>query len=137
MEPAQFAHPRAHTNPYALQQTGHQTRWSMNVWAGIFKDNVVGPIFLLERVNGPRYHEFLRTTFAEILEEMPLAHLRDAWFQHDGAPPHVTLPVRRHLNDTFGDCWIGRFGPQAWPPRSPDLTPLDFFSGATSKIGFS
>ncbi|KAJ4434368.1 hypothetical protein ANN_22927 [Periplaneta americana] len=24
--------------------------------------------------------------------------------------------------------WIGRGGPTAWPPRSPDLTPLDFFS---------
>jgi hypothetical protein len=23
--------------------------------------------------------------------------------------------------------WIGRGGPIAWPPRSPDLTPLDFF----------
>ena len=23
--------------------------------------------------------------------------------------------------------WIGRGGPTAWPPRSPDLTPLDFF----------
>ena len=23
--------------------------------------------------------------------------------------------------------WIGRDGPTPWPPRSPDLTPLDFF----------
>ncbi|GFS63633.1 uncharacterized protein TNCV_1961891 [Trichonephila clavipes] len=23
--------------------------------------------------------------------------------------------------------WIGRDGPIAWPPRSPDLTPLEFF----------
>ncbi|GBN74260.1 hypothetical protein AVEN_73201-1 [Araneus ventricosus] len=23
--------------------------------------------------------------------------------------------------------WIGRGGPVAWPPRSPDLNPLDFF----------
>jgi len=25
------------------------------------------------------------------------------------------------------DFWIGRGGPVAWPPRSPDLTPTDFF----------
>ncbi|GBM88486.1 hypothetical protein AVEN_269361-1 [Araneus ventricosus] len=25
------------------------------------------------------------------------------------------------------DRWIGRGGPVLWPPRSPDLTPLDFF----------
>jgi hypothetical protein len=35
-------------------------------------------------------------------------------FQQDGAPPH---PGR----------WIGRAAPLPWPPRSPDLTPLDFF----------
>ena len=23
--------------------------------------------------------------------------------------------------------WIGRVGPIPWPPRSPNLTPLDFF----------
>ena len=29
----------------------------------------------------------------------------------------------RHLNDR----WIGRDGPMAWPPRSPDVTPMNFF----------
>ena len=24
--------------------------------------------------------------------------------------------------------WVGRGGPTVWPPRSPDLTPLDFFA---------
>ena len=27
----------------------------------------------------------------------------------------------------FGDAWIGRGGPTAWPARSPDITPRDFF----------
>ena len=31
------------------------------------------------------------------------------------------------LNDTFPERWIGRDGPIPWPPRSPDITPLDFF----------
>ncbi|GFX94713.1 uncharacterized protein TNCV_4799901 [Trichonephila clavipes] len=31
------------------------------------------------------------------------------------------------LKDTFGDCLISRFGPVNWPPRSCDLTPLDYF----------
>ncbi|GBL77128.1 hypothetical protein AVEN_12763-1 [Araneus ventricosus] len=31
------------------------------------------------------------------------------------------------LDTTFSDRWIGCGGPVAWPPRSPDLTPLDFF----------
>ncbi|GFX66624.1 uncharacterized protein TNCV_1427901 [Trichonephila clavipes] len=31
------------------------------------------------------------------------------------------------LKDTFGDCLISRFAPVNWPPRSCDLTPLDYF----------
>ena len=27
----------------------------------------------------------------------------------------------------FDDRWFRRLGPWDWPPRSPDLTPLDFF----------
>jgi len=48
-------------------------------------------------------------------------------FQHDGAPAHYTLDIRQHLNRTYGSKWIGRGGSTAWPPRSPDLTPLEFF----------
>jgi hypothetical protein len=35
--------------------------------------------------------------------------------------------MNRHLTATYKDLWIGRGGTVAWPPRSPDLTPLDFF----------
>ncbi|GFT28466.1 hypothetical protein TNCV_428801 [Trichonephila clavipes] len=31
------------------------------------------------------------------------------------------------LKDTFGDHLISCFGPVNWPPRSCDLTPLDYF----------
>ncbi|GFW02303.1 transposable element Tc3 transposase, partial [Trichonephila clavipes] len=31
------------------------------------------------------------------------------------------------LKDTFADRLISRFGPVNWPPRSCDLTPLDYF----------
>ncbi|XP_048000282.1 uncharacterized protein LOC125237332 [Leguminivora glycinivorella] len=49
------------------------------------------------------------------------------WFQLDGAPAHSTVAIREKLSELFGDRWIGRFGPKRWPPRSPDLTCLDFF----------
>jgi len=48
------------------------------------------------------------------------------YFQHDGAPPHYTNRVRELLNKLFPNRWLGRGGPVAWPPRSPDLTPLDY-----------
>jgi len=31
------------------------------------------------------------------------------------------------LDAKFPDRWIRRDGPTLWPPRSPDITPLDFF----------
>jgi len=31
------------------------------------------------------------------------------------------------LDATFLNRWIGRDGPTPWPPRSPDITQLDFF----------
>jgi len=48
------------------------------------------------------------------------------YFQHDGAPSHYTRHVMQHLNVTFPKRWIGRGSTINWPPRSPDLTPLDF-----------
>jgi hypothetical protein len=35
--------------------------------------------------------------------------------------------VRDVLSNSYHDRWIGRGGPTAWPPRSPDLNPLDFY----------
>jgi hypothetical protein len=35
--------------------------------------------------------------------------------------------VRDVLSNTCHDRWIGRGGPTAWRPRSPDLNPLDFY----------
>jgi len=31
------------------------------------------------------------------------------------------------LGATFPNRWIGRDSLKTWPPRSPDITPLDFF----------
>ncbi|GFY16258.1 DUF4817 domain-containing protein [Trichonephila clavipes] len=45
----------------------------------------------------------------------------------DGATCHTALATIYLLKDTFGDRLISRFGPVNWPPRSCDLTPLDYF----------
>ncbi|GBM62951.1 hypothetical protein AVEN_160231-1 [Araneus ventricosus] len=46
---------------------------------------------------------------------------------HDGAPAHFNIDVRNYLNATFRARWIGNDGPVSWPPRSPDLSSLDYF----------
>jgi hypothetical protein len=49
------------------------------------------------------------------------------FFQQDGASPHFGLQVAAYLNQRYESRWIGRRGPVPCPPRSPDLTPIDFF----------
>jgi hypothetical protein len=61
-----------------------------------------------------------------LLEEVPLAKRMGMVFQRDGAPAHYSRLVTHHLNLTFPERWIGRGGHVQWPPRSQDLTPLDF-----------
>ncbi|GFW23219.1 DUF4817 domain-containing protein [Trichonephila clavipes] len=53
--------------------------------------------------------------------------LEELWFQQDGATCHTARATIDFLKDTFGDRLISRFGPVNWPPRSCNLTPLDYF----------
>ncbi|GFS72726.1 transposable element Tc3 transposase [Trichonephila clavipes] len=53
--------------------------------------------------------------------------VQELWFQQDGATCHTARAAIDLLKDTFGDRLISRFGPVNWPPRSCDLTPLDYF----------
>ncbi|GFW73075.1 heat shock 70kDa protein 8 [Trichonephila clavipes] len=52
---------------------------------------------------------------------------KELWFQQDGATCHTVRATIDLLKDTLGDRLISRFGPVNWPPRSCDLTPLDYF----------
>jgi hypothetical protein len=47
-------------------------------------------------------------------------------WQQDGASPHYHREVMQYLHQTFLGRWIGCGGYIPWPPRSPDLTPMDF-----------
>jgi hypothetical protein len=47
--------------------------------------------------------------------------------KQDGAPPHFHKKVTDLLNRKFPHKWIGKGESITWPPRSPDLTLLDFF----------
>ncbi|KAJ4425396.1 hypothetical protein ANN_28011 [Periplaneta americana] len=40
---------------------------------------------------------------------------------------HISAICRTQMTESEVEGWIGRGGPIAWPPLSPDLTPLDFF----------
>lgn len=120
-------HQWADENPHAVFETKDQHRFAINVWAGILGDRLIGPVVLPNRLNGLDYHNFLVNDLPRLLEDVPLIQRQRMWYMQDGAPPHYLQIVRAHLNQTYGENWIGRQGPIAWPPRSPDLNPLDFF----------
>lgn len=120
-------HVYAYENPHAIIEGRHQIRFSLNVWGGIVANNLIGPIFLPNILNGNAYRNFLVNDLPIALEDVPIARRNRLWFMHDGAPPHISHTVRNALNRRFGNRWIGRYGPNPWPARSPDMNPLDFF----------
>lgn len=122
----------ADSNPRIFHEVHTQHPEKLNVWAGIFGNQIVGPFFLPGNLTGEMYLELLENTIhpalVEILENNNNEYLENRLtFQQDGAPPHFAARVRQYLDETFPGRWIGRRGAIEWPPRSPDLTPLDFF----------
>ena len=77
-------------------------------------------------MTGRNYLDFPQNELPTQLQDVPLATRIAMHFQHDGAHSHYTRHVIQHLNDTFPNRWIGRGNTINWPPRSADLTPLDF-----------
>lgn len=114
-------------NPHKKRLKGSQRRFSLNVWMGIINNNLIGPYFLPDNLNGETYENLLREHLHELLEEVPLEIRQGMIFQHDGCPAHFCTTVRQWLNTNFQNRWIGRGGPIPWPARSPDLTPMDYY----------
>lgn len=114
-------------NPHIIRDDHFQHQFGVNLWAGIVEGRLIGPVELPSRVSGDTYLTFLQNELDGILEDVNIQTLRDMWLQHDGAPPHFARQVRSHLNERFPNRWIGRGGAIAWPARSPDLNPIDFF----------
>lgn len=116
-----------HGNQHIHRETAFQERFGINVWLGILDSKVVGPFFFEEHLNGEMYLNFLRNDFQDMLDDLPLTVNRNFhYFQQDGAPAHRDRRCTRFLNNFVPNRWIGNNGPINWPPRSPDLTPLDF-----------
>ncbi|KAJ4427702.1 hypothetical protein ANN_25354 [Periplaneta americana] len=120
-------HVWAYENPRATVPSHHQVRFSLNMWAGIIGDRLVGPHVLVNRLTGQAYTNFLENTIPHVLKDTPLINRQHIHFLHDGAPAHFSRTARRYLDRRFPDRWVGGGGPIAWPPRSPDLNPLDFY----------
>ena len=114
----------ASENPHDVSKH-HTNLPGVTVWCGLSAFGVIGPYFFDNAVNGPVYLKLLQETVMPLIRR--LFRYNDFYFQQDGAPPHFHADVRTYLDDNVTNRWLGRRGSTEFPPRSPDLTPLDFF----------
>ncbi|GFX66356.1 transposable element Tc3 transposase [Trichonephila clavipes] len=102
----------------------------LTVWCALWAGGIIVPYFFKNdeghnvTVNGDRYRAMIANFF---IPELNNHDAQELWFQQDGATCHTARSPINLLKDPFGDCLISRFGPVNWPPRSCDLTPLDYF----------
>ena len=102
----------------------------VTVWCRFHAGGVIGPFSFVDEndrhvtVNGERYRAMLEDYLWPELDELDI---NDMWFQKDGATSHTALVTIDVLKGKFGERVISRNGLVEWPPRSCDLTPLDFF----------
>lgn len=86
-----------------------------------------GPFFFDRSLDADTHIDMLRTNFFNETVLRMFSEKRRI-FQQDGAPAHTARKTRDFLNQMTDTAWIGRGSSFiAWPPHSPDLTPMDFF----------
>lgn len=116
-------------NPHVIMESSLHPQ-KLTVWCGLFAGGIIGPYFFRNAqgntvtVNGDRYRQMLNLFLFPKLEDIDLARM---WFQQDGATCHTATQTIELLKSKFNDSIISRNGPVNWPPRSCDLTPLDYF----------
>jgi hypothetical protein len=97
---------------------------AFNVWAGIVGKCRVRSLPLPHRLTDNHYRDFLLQDLPKPVEDVPLTVRARMWCMQEFAPEYFCRDV---LNNAGHDRWIGRGGSTAWPPRPPELNPLDFY----------
>jgi len=97
----------------------------VTVWAGIVSVFSFGPCY--PDNSARRFTLCFWRKGTENAGRNSLISQEKHWFQHGDAAAYFAHQVREHLTATYNSHWIGQGRSMAWPPRSPDLTPMDFF----------
>ncbi|XP_044260986.1 uncharacterized protein LOC123008968 [Tribolium madens] len=97
-------HVWAGENPNATRPRAFQHRFSINLWAGILGDRIIGPVELPRILNAENYAKLLLHNLEDLLDNVPLQHLPQ-WFQHDSAPAHFPRNVRDILHHMYPNQW--------------------------------
>ena len=111
-----------------IEKPTHPKR--VTVWCGFWPIGIIGAFFSENEqreavtVNGDRYRAMLNEFLFTKIEEEGIGNI---WFQQDGATGHTVKATLDVLRPVFEDRIISRRGDVVWPPRSCDLTPLDYY----------
>ena len=120
--------------PDEFQYERSDSRLKVTVWAGLTGNgDIIGPVFFDNNVTGAAYVQMIDEEVVPALNRIPRyrrrrnGHFQRVWWAQDGAPCHRSRAVTERLTQLFGDRVVSLHRDVEWPPRSPDLTPLDFF----------
>ena len=129
----QYAPKGEHPENFVFEKSAMRDK--VTVWAALCGNgNVIGPFFFEENVNGQSYLDMINTYVVHELSILfnynnidETRFGEEIWWFQDGAPCHRFLVVDERLTELFGEQVIALNRNREWPPRSPDLTPCDFF----------
>lgn len=119
-------------NPRELHQRPLHSPY-VTVWCAVAECFVWGPYFFEEggqtvTVNSNRYCHMVETFLRPRLNQFVADHEdQEVWFQQDGATSHTSRRSMEMLRELIPGRLVSLRGDIAWPPRSPDLSPCDFF----------
>ena len=97
-------------------------------WVGFTSTGkIFGPHFIEGRLDTREYMRIIRYHVIQQDFRDQNVNRQQTWWQQDGAPAHTSNISMRYLRGQFPGKLISKRGDWPWPPRSPDLTPCDFF----------
>ena len=109
------------------------SKLKLMVWMGVCGNGTVLGLFFFDgNVNGAKYLEMLNEeVFPQLIaafgHQFANGSFSRLWWAQDGAPAHTSVDVSTWTTEFFRHKIIALHHPNEWPPRSPDLTPCDFF----------
>lgn len=113
-------------NPHMIHEVPHHAA-KVGVWCAVSALRIIGPIFYDTTVDSHVYVNSILNNFFPLLTRNERLC---GWFQQDSATAHTAENSMHELRSVYGDRIISR---GLWPPRSPDLSPCDFYLWGTLK----
>ena len=122
-------------NPHAyIEKPTHPKR--VTVWCGFWSRCIIGPFFFENEqgdtitVNGDRHRAMLNEFQFTKIEEKDIGNI---WFQQDSATCYTAEGTLDVFRPVFENRIMSRTADVIWPPRSCDLTPLDYYLWSADK----